>query len=449
MLTLDEIAGVLEAQRLGGNTEFHAVSTDSRKITKGDLFVALKGKNFDAADFVSRAASDGAAAAMVERKVESVIPLLIVKDTRLALGKLASFWRSRFSIPVLAVTGSNGKTTVKEMLASILKERGEVLATKGNLNNDIGLPLTLLDLRENHDYAVVEMGMNHPGEIAYLCKIARPDIALVTNAASAHLEGLGGSVYNVAKAKGEIFEGLKETGIAIINADDVHAPLWRELAKGKQIVEFGLNAKADFTADHTLHEMESEILMHTPQGEIGLKINVPGLHNVRNVLAAAAAAMSAGVDRDAVRKGLEKFTGVPGRMQRKPGKQGAFLVDDTYNANPDSVLAAISWLAQRESTMLIMGDMGELGPDSMKLHAEMGKSAREAGIGMLLTLGKSSEESSKMFGNGAHHFEDIDALVAKAESLLCPGMTVLVKGSRFMKMERVVEKLQEKDKACS
>ncbi|HQT25886.1 MAG TPA: UDP-N-acetylmuramoyl-tripeptide--D-alanyl-D-alanine ligase, partial [Burkholderiales bacterium] len=326
-------------------------------------------------------------------------------------------------------------------------ERGKVLATKGNLNNEIGLPLTLLGLKTNHDYAVIEMGMNHPGEIAYLCTIAKPDIALVTNAASAHLEGLG-SVEAVARAKGEIFGGLGKKGIAIVNADDAFAPLWRDLAKESRIVEFGLEKKSAFTADYSLGELASEISMHTPEGPIELKINVPGLHNVKNALAAAAAAMSAGIDVDAVKKGLEKFTGVAGRMQRKKGKKDSVLIDDTYNANPDSVRAAIAWLSRvGGKTLIILGDMGELGADSPRLHEEIGAFAKESKIGMLLTLGKASEAISKAFGKDAEHFGDVDLLAAKAMNLLSPGMTVLVKGSRFMKMERVVEKLEEK--SCS
>ena len=448
MLTRDEIAAELEACRIGANVEFFGVSTDSRKIAQGDLFVALKGANHDGAEFVSLAGQAGAVAAIVEKEIESAIPLLVVKDARLALGKLAAFWRSRFGIPVIAITGSNGKTTVKEMLASILREKGEVLATRGNLNNDIGLPLTLLGLRREHRFAVIEMGMNHPGEIGYLCSIARPDFALVTNAASAHLEGLG-SVAAVARAKGEIFEGLKQGGTAIINADDAYAPLWRDLARGRRIVDFGLNGEAGVTARYVLDEYGSDIVLNTPEGEIGTRLQVPGLHNVRNALAAAAAAGAAGIDAKAIGRGLAKFAGVAGRMQRKTGRKGAILVDDTYNANPDSVRAAIAWLSNAKGkTLLVLGDMGELGPDSSKLHGEIGVAARDAGIGALLTLGVASETASAAFGKGADHFEAIETLVNKAQSLLEPGMTVLVKGSRFMKMERVVEQLEEREKAC-
>ena len=448
MLTLDEIAAELGARRVGANVEFSGVATDSRKIARGDLFVALKGANFDGAEFVSGAGQAGAAAAIVEKEVESAIPLLVVKDARIALGKLAGFWRGRFGIPVIAVTGSNGKTTVKEMLAAILREKGEVLATRGNLNNDIGLPLTLLGLRREHRFAVIEMGMNHAGEIGYLCSIAKPDFALVTNAASAHLEGLG-SVAAVARAKGEIFEGLKQDGTAIINADDAYAPLWRNLAGARGIVCFGLSGKADVTARYVLDEYGSDVVLHVPEGEVRTRLQVPGLHNVRNALAAAAAASAAGIDANAIGQGLAKFAGVAGRMQRKAGRKGAILVDDTYNANPDSVRAAIAWLSNAKGkTMLILGDMGELGPDSSRLHGEIGVAARDAGIGALLALGKASEAAAASFGEGANHFQDVDALAARAKSLLEPGMTVLVKGSRFMKMERVVEQLEEKEKAC-
>ena len=447
MLSLNEIVEVLEAELIGTDATFDNVSTDTRKVRKGDLFVALKGENFDGADFVIDAAEKGAVAAIVERKVESSIPLLIVKDARIALGKLASFWLGRFDIPIIAVTGSNGKTTTKEMLAGILREKGEVLSTQGNLNNDIGVPLTLFRLTEAHRFAVIEMGMNHPGEIGYLCKIAAPDVALVTNAASAHLQGLG-SVEAVARAKGEIFEGLKEEGIAVVNADDAFAPLWKNLAAKRKIIDFGLEHEAQVSAECVMDEFESTVNMRTPQGKLAVKLAVPGLHNVKNALAATAAACALGIDAESIRAALEKFTGVAGRMQRRKGMKGAVLIDDTYNANPESVKAAISWLSSAKGkTVLILGDMGELGADAEKLHGEIGVAAREAGIGALLTLGKLSSIAAESFGRG-EPFTDADELSAKAASIIDAETTVLVKGSRFMKMERIVEKLEEREKAC-
>ncbi len=447
MLSLNEILDALAAERIGPDATFDNVSTDTRKVCKGDLFVALKGENFDGTDFVNDAAEKGAVAAIVERKIESSIPLLVVKDARIALGKLASFWLGRFGIPIVAVTGSNGKTTTKEMLASILREKGEVLATQGNLNNDIGVPLTLFRLTKEHRFAVIEMGMNHPGEIEYLCKIAPPDVALVTNAASAHLQGLG-SIAAVARAKGEIFEGLKEKGVAVVNADDAFAPLWKTLAAKRKIVDFGLEREAQVSAECELGEFESIVNMRTPQGKLTMKLAVPGLHNVKNALAATAAACALGIDAESIRAGLEKFTGVAGRMQRRKGMKGAVLIDDTYNANPESVKAAISWLSRAKGkTLLILGDMGELGADAEKLHREIGIAAREAGIGVLLTLGKLSAGAATSFGRG-ESFTDADELSAKAASIIDQDTTVLVKGSRFMKMERIVEKLEEREKAC-
>lgn len=448
MMNLVEAAIALGARRIGPDVEFLSVSTDSRKVARGDLFVALKGERFNGCEFVSTAQQAGAVAALVDEPVEAGIPVLVVEDARLALGSLAAYWRSRFDIPVMAITGSNGKTTVKEMLASILCRQGEVLATRGNLNNDIGLPLTLLGLRADHRFAVVEMGMNHKGEIAYLCEIAKPGIALVNNAANAHLAGLG-SVEDVALAKGEIFQGLSDDGIAVINADDAFAPLWRGLADKRRIVDFSLNGPASLTAKFTPREFGSEITLHTPRGEVGTRIAVPGMHNVRNALAAAAVAHACGIGNDAIASGLSSFNGVPGRMQRKVGKHGAVLVDDTYNANPDSVRAAAIWLSGMQGKkVLILGDMGELGAGAPKFHEEIGRMAKESGMDMLLTLGEASKAAAQAFGSGAAAFEDMEALASSAESLMGSGVTVLVKGSRFMKMERVVEKLEEKDLAC-
>ncbi|MBY0578007.1 MAG: UDP-N-acetylmuramoyl-tripeptide--D-alanyl-D-alanine ligase [Burkholderiales bacterium] len=449
MLNLSEIAAVLKADHVGPDARFASVSTDSRKVSPGALFIALRGERFNGCDFLPLAQQGGAVAAIVENRVEADIPLLVVEDARRALGQLAAFWRSRFDIPVIAITGSNGKTTVKEMLASILRELGEVLATRGNLNNDIGLPLTLLGLRPEHRFAVVEMGMNHRGEIAYLCDIAKPDIALVTNAASAHLAGLG-SIGEVARAKGEIFEGMSGNGIALINADDAYAPLWRELAGDRRIIDFALSRDACLTAKYSLLEFGSKIAIRTPEGEVNAEIAAPGLHNVRNALAAAAAAHACGIGNDAIAAGLGKFEGVAGRMQRRNGRHGAILIDDTYNANPDSVKAAIAWLSgMKGRTVLILGDMGELGPDASKLHEAVGLAAKEAGIGALLTLGRTGRDAAESFGEGAFAFDDMDELICMADSLMGQDVPVLVKGSRFMKMERIVEKLEEKGAACS
>ncbi|MDD5383299.1 MAG: UDP-N-acetylmuramoyl-tripeptide--D-alanyl-D-alanine ligase [Gallionella sp.] len=452
MMLLSQAAQVLNGRLVGEDVRFAAVSSDSRKIQPGDLFIALRGEHFDGYKFVATALQSGAAAALVNtdsyRGETPVCPLLLVEDTRLALGQLAAYWRKQFDIPLVAITGSNGKTTVKEMLAGILRLAAgndeAVLATKGNLNNDIGMPLTLLQLNAQHRYAVIEMGMNHPGEIDYLTHLACPDVALVTNASGAHLEGLG-SVEAVAHAKGEIFAGLVAKGTAVINADDGHAPLWRTLAGSHSMLEFGLNQPADVTGQWQPQDTGLCLDAHTPSGDFSANLQVPGAHNARNALAATAAAIALKVPLETIVAGLEKFGGVAGRLQRKVARHGAMLIDDTYNANPASMRAAIEVLAQGSvekpggKRVLVMGDMGELGDNAAAFHAGIGTEARSAGIEKLYALGVLSVNAVRAFGCGAEHFERIEDLQKALEDELDEDTTVLVKGSRFMKMERVVE----------
>ena len=471
MMLLSQAAQVLGGTLIGADVRFNAVSSDSRTIAAGDLFVALQGDNFDGAAFVAGAAHSGAVAALVNtasyRAAEPPCPLLLVEDTRLALGRLAEYWRTQFNIPVVAVTGSNGKTTVKEMLASILRQHvrddvrdrplsprervGEreqsaddaVLATEGNLNNDIGMPLTLLKLRAVHRYAVIEMGMNHAGEIDYLTRLAHPDVAIINNASSAHLAGLG-SVEAVARAKGEIFAGLPKQGTAVINADDVYAPLWRELADHRAVIEFGLEKQVAVHAQWQPQGYGAHIEAGTPQGGFSTNLQVPGVHNVRNALAAAAAALALHVPLPDIAAGLEKFSGVAGRMQRKVARNGAVLIDDTYNANPASLRAALKVLAHAGGKrILVLGDMGELGADAVRLHGEIGAEARRMGIQKLMALGELSVHAVDEFGTGARHFERIEDLLSRLEKELDADTTVLVKGSRFMRMERVVQYFTE------
>jgi len=435
------------AQDRGQDVLFTAVCSDSRAVAPGDLFIALQGENFDGSEFVAGAAQSGAVAALVNAAsyhgAESSCPLLLVEDTRLALGRLASHWREQFSIPLVAVTGSNGKTTVKEMLAGILRtaegSADAVLATQGNLNNDIGMPLTLLKLRIVHRYAVIEMGMNHSGEIDYLTRLARPDVAIVNNAGSAHLAGLG-SVEAVARAKGEIFAGLPENGIAVINADDAHAPLWRKLAGSRTVIEFGLERNVAVHAQWHPQDHGAHIEVSTPQGSFIANLQVPGVHNVRNALAATAAALALHVALPAIAVGLEKFSGVAGRLQRKAAMHGAVLIDDSYNANPASLHAALKVLAQASGKkILVLGDMGELGDAAVRLHGEIGTEARRLGVGELLALGELTTHAVHKFGTGARHFERIEDLLATLDKDMDADSTVLVKGSRFMRMERVVQ----------
>ncbi|MDD5179929.1 MAG: UDP-N-acetylmuramoyl-tripeptide--D-alanyl-D-alanine ligase [Gallionellaceae bacterium] len=450
MMLLSQAAQVLGGKLVGQDVMFTAVSSDSRTIAAGDLFVALQGENFDGAAFVSDALQSGAVAALVNADshkehgstLDPRSSILLVEDTRLALGRLAAHWRAQFAIPVLAITGSNGKTTVKEMLASILREAAgsadAVLATAGNLNNDIGVPLTLLKLRAKHRYAVIEMGMNHSGEIDYLTRLAHPDVAVINNAGSAHLAGLG-SVEAVARAKGEILAGLPENGSAVINADDAYAPLWRELAGNHMVTEFGLERNVAVHAQWSPQNHGAHIGVDTPQGNFSANLQVPGVHNVRNALAATAAALTLHVALPVIAAGLEKFPGVAGRLQRKAALHGAVLIDDSYNANPASLHAALRVLVQADrKKILVLGDMGELGADAVRLHGEIGAEARRLGVNKLLALGKLTAHAAHEFGAGARHFERIEDLLATLDKELDADSTVLVKGSRFMRMERVV-----------
>lgn len=454
-MKLHETACALAATAVGVDVEFTRVETDTRKLTPGCLFVALRGENFDGHAFAAKALEQGAAAVMVAKDAElAVAPAIIVDDTRIALGKLAAWHRERQPARLVAITGSNGKTTVKEMLAAICAaEAGSeaVLATAGNYNNDIGMPLTLLNLLPTHRYAVIEMGMNHSGEIDYLTRLARPEVALVNNALRAHLQGLG-SVEAIAHAKGEIYAGLKPEGIAIINADDPHAGLWRELTRQHTVLSFGATGHADVrivaaaetsntsNTSNTSTTPNNLLVLDTPKGRIETTLQVPGRHNQHNAAAAATAALALGITPATISAGLAGYTGTKGRLQTHTCLFGATLIDDTYNANPDSVLAAIQVLAARSGTrILVLGDMGELGANALALHREVGEKAKAACIDRLFCLGELSCETAKGFGQGAMHFERIEELLAELEQALGKDVTVLVKGSRFMQMERVVK----------
>jgi UDP-N-acetylmuramoyl-tripeptide--D-alanyl-D-alanine ligase len=448
MMRLSEAAVAVNGNLAGNDCEFFAVSTDTRAIKPGDLFIALKGEKFDGAEFAGRAIESGAAGVMINSDASTpVVPSIRVNDTRMGLGQLAAHWRNRFGMPVIAVTGSNGKTTVKEMTAAILRSQTGnpevVLATEGNLNNDIGCPMMMLRLRASHRYAVLEMGMNHPGEIRYLTNLARPDVALVNNAHMAHI-GLMGSVQAIAEAKGEIFEGLNEKGIAIINRDDAHAGYWCEINTGHRILTFGFHPEADVRGIYGSNDKNLLTIHVREQGEATLTLPVPGEHNARNALAAAACALAVGVDLQTIAKALAGFTGVKGRLQRKPGLHGGRFIDDTYNANPDSTRAALDVLAREAGhKYLVLGDMGELGEAAPALHAQVGLAARQAGVERLFGLGDLSKEAVRAFGAGGMHFERIEELLAEVENALAPDVTVLVKGSRAMRMERVVNSLTE------
>ena len=440
---LSEIQRAIGGVLYGPDRAIAGVSTDTRSIEPGQLFVALRGERFDGHDFLGQAIAAGAGALLVAaaERLPAGASALVVADTRVALGRIAAAWRARFNIPVIAVTGSNGKTTTKEMIAAILKAHfgDAVLATRGNLNNDIGLPLTLLGLNGGHRAAVIEMGMNHPGEIAYLAPLGAPTVAVITNAQRAHLEGLG-DLNRVAREKGSIFAGLGAGGVAVVNADDAYAGLWRRMAGRNPLLTFGIERAADVRAAVRQQGLTTVLSLWAPVGQAELKLAVPGRHNARNALAAAAACLAAGIPLAAVVAGLECFAGLKGRLQRRTGRAGAMVLDDTYNANPDSVRAGIDVLAATVGRkVLVLGDMGEIGEASGQYHDEIGGYAKSQGIDRLLALGDASQQAVRNFGEGARHFCDIEKLIAAVNKELGPETTVLVKGSRFMKMERVAD----------
>ena len=440
-MQLSEAARVLDARLSGENIAFRGISTDTRKLVPGSLYVALQGPNFDGHAFVDDARDQGAAAAAVSRRCDSLLPQMEVTDTRLALGQLGAFWRQQFSLPVVAITGSNGKTTVRAMIESILSTCGRVLSTQGNLNNDIGLPLTLARLGPEDQYAVLEMGANHHGEINYLAGLAQPSIAVVTNAGPAHLEGFG-DVEGVARAKGELFTRLGASGTAIINADDDFAPLWRSLASHCRIVEFGINADAGVTAEWSGDIRGSDVRLRTDRGEIDFRLPLPGRHNIMNALAACAVSLAAGADLAAVRRGLESLSAVAGRFNVHVLSDDITLIDDTYNANPESLQAALEVLTlSGDDSWLVLGDMGELGATAAGLHAAVGRKARAAGVTRLYGLGELAGQAVAAFDGPGGAFSTLDELLDAMRAELSGPLHILVKGSRSMRMERVVAAL--------
>jgi UDP-N-acetylmuramoyl-tripeptide--D-alanyl-D-alanine ligase len=436
--TLRELAHCLNLPSPGQDSPVRGLSTDSRRISPGMIYLALPGERFDGHDFILEAARQGAIAAVVSRPLDSPIPLLRVADTRLALGRLATCWRKRFDLPLVAITGSNGKTTVKEMLRGIFSRLGPVLATQGNLNNDIGVPLTLLGLDQSHRHAVIEMGANHPGEIAYLADLAQPQVAAITLCAPAHLEGFGG-VEGVARAKGEIFSALPEHGTAVLNRDDPFYPFWRGLpaVRDKTIVDFGFHPQASVGARDLAG---TTFRLVSPLGESLVRLPLPGRHNVLNALAATACALAAGCPLEAVTAGLESVQAAKGRLQQRAAPNGVNVLDDSYNANPSSLNAALAVLAECPAPRwLALGDMLELGADGAALHYQAGQSARAAGVERLFAVGALSREAVAGFGQGARHYPAQQALLDDLRENLPAGATLLVKGSRGARMDKVVE----------
>ncbi|MFM0757825.1 UDP-N-acetylmuramoyl-tripeptide--D-alanyl-D-alanine ligase [Paraburkholderia strydomiana] len=451
MFSLREAAALIPGATVIGDDSvtFERVSTDSRSAGPGDLFVAIKGERFDAHDFLGDVAARNVTAALVSRTPQDwSVPALRVTDTRVGLGALARGWRRKFGMPLVAVTGSNGKTTVKEMIASIFAAAVGAdarLATAGNFNNDIGLPLTLFRLNAAHRLAVVELGMNHPGETSLLAKIAEPTVAVVNNAQREHQEFMA-TVEAVALEHASVIHALNPDGVAVFPADDAFASIWRVAATGNRIVDFALNSDERTTEAAVTGRFDGKLLsVDTPQGHVEITLQVLGNHNAHNALAATSAALAAGVSLDAIKRGLESFGAVKGRLQVKHAAlgtlAGATVIDDTYNANPDSMRAAIDVLASHASPrVLVMGDMGEVGDNGPEFHREIGAYAKERGIDALYAMGDASRDACTAYGAGAHHVADIGTLVAQLQQAgFGAAATLLVKGSRFMQMERVVD----------
>jgi UDP-N-acetylmuramoyl-tripeptide--D-alanyl-D-alanine ligase len=443
---LSRIAGWTHGRLVGQDSLIDAISTDTRTLDASDgraaLFVALKGERFDGHDHVATAAEAGARAALVARELPVNIAQVVVADTERALAAFAAAVQHARNGMVVAITGSNGKTSVKTLTLAILSRAGGAYGNPGNRNNEIGLPLAVLDAPEDARFSVYEMGAGKPGDIAYLTAIARPDVALVNNIAPAHLERMG-SLLGVADTKAAIYDALPSGGVAVINADDAFAPYFAERAHGRRLIRFGLEASADVTArDLQLEADGARFVLVTPQGEVPVTLALPGRHNVLNALAAASLALGAGASLEAIREGLGLAKAVAGRLvtHRLPG--GALLIDDSYNANPGSLNAAIDTLANAPGERwLVLGDMRELGVDAEALHAEAGRRAKTAGITRLLTLGPLSAAASTAFGQGATHFESHAEVAAAIQAALHPGLRVLVKGSRGSAMDRVVKAL--------
>lgn len=441
--TLAGLATACGGRLEGEDRPFAAVSTDSRTLGSGDVFFALRGERFDGHGFLAQARAAGAVGAVVDARQDVALAQVVVPDTQRALSRGAATWRAQFSLPLIGVAGSNGKTTVKEMIAAILGVAGETLATRGNFNNHIGVPLTLFRIGPEHRFAVVEMGANHPGEVAALVTLARPGIGVITNAGAEHLEGFG-SLEGVARAEGEMVAGLDASGVAVLNADDPWCELWRGMTPAR-IRTFGLADEADFramdvAADVGTGGFVTRFVLRCPLGDIRIEQPLAGRHNVVNALAAAAAATAAGATLAHVARGLASMRPVKGRLNFRTARRGAWLIDDSYNANPSSMRAGIDVLASLPGEKwLVIGDMGELGEHARESHVEVGRYAREAGIRRLFATGELAALAAEAFGPGAQWFPDTETLGRALDAALTPGVRVLVKGSRVNRLERVVE----------
>lgn len=488
-LSLKEIAAAVDGQLICALADAKAesvdvekvqvtsVSSDSRQITAGQLFIALKGPNFDAHRFIEQVASMGAVAAIVDHKVESNLPQIVVESTHSALGQLGAYVKAKVAPKTVGITGSSGKTTVKEMTAAILSQKGKVLATRGNFNNDIGVPLTLLNLEQDDEYAVIELGANHLGEIAYTTSLVKPDVAVINNIAAAHLEGFGDLV-GVARAKGEIFEGLGESGVALYNQDTEYAEHWQWRLIDKQVHTFSCLEKAYCYSTNPRLDVNGcpKFTLHTPQGDADIQLPIPGMHNICNAVAAASIALQFGVSVQEIKSGLATMTEVKGRLNIKALSPNLRLIDDSYNANVESTKAAIDLLASYQGhNILILGDMGELGEEARNYHHEVGEHAAQAGVDALFTLGVLSQSTTEAFSAmassksatnpvsavGAKHYssrtqlmtELVELFKSLEDNLQASGepkeVTILVKGSRSARMENVVSAIMNWHQQCT
>ncbi len=441
--TLSFAAAAMNGTLHGDDRDYDGVSIDSRTIQDGELFVALSGPNFDGSKFVNHARSKGAAGAIVSSLVSEDVAQIEVEDTRLALGQLGAAWRERHSVTVVGITGSNGKTTLKELVAACLSSVAPTLATQGNLNNDIGMPLMMSRIDASHEYAVLEMGANHAGEIAYLTELARPDVVVITNAAAAHLEGFG-SIEGVAQAKAEILCTEPRPGVAVLNSDDEYYSYWASLVDGVDLLSFGLGENADIRADQIeTGKGQTHFTMHLLDTTVEVTLPLAGVHNVRNACAAAAVATVLDVPAETIKAALESVDPVAGRLAPMQGYAGATIYDDSYNANPLSVIAAAEFVASLKGiSWLVLGDMFELGENADRIHHDVGTSIRDAGVDRLLTFGELSANACEAFGDDATSYGSLDSLISDLMSGLNGEVNLLVKGSRGMRMERVVDALR-------
>jgi len=445
-LRLHEICSLVSGEMYGEDKVISSVSIDTRALTKGALYVAIKGEQFDGHDFIKQAESVGAGALLVNEQVNSELPQIVVADTRLALAELAGAIKDKAAIKVCGVTGSNGKTTVKEMISAILAIKSSVLSTLGNFNNDIGVPLTLLRLTKEHEFAVIEMGANHADEIAYTSRYAKPDVVVITNVAAVHIEGFG-CIDGVASAKAEIIESLSEDGVAILNADDDYYNLWRAIAGQRDCLSFGLNDIADVRAENISNTLQNEQFISTfnlvfNEQKTSIKLALAGEHNIKNALAASAACIALGVDVAQIKQGLEQLNSVKGRMQLQATKKGYRVVNDSYNANPASLQVALDAIhANATKFWVALGEFGELGTESSEIHKEMGLQIKRAGVTRLFATGELTKHTVDSFGDGAGYYARQEDLIAAIQAEIESDVVLLVKGSRSQKMDVVVSSL--------